>query len=583
MLKLFKTNNIGLSTKIFFPIIVPILALLLVSIMSVNYLHTVSSQLTKNLYEEAHKSFYWLLNADRDYYQALVDYMDMKQTSSSEDLKKSGESYLENAQQTIDRVNTARGIIDNNKANFGKYTHKVSGLTISQLFESFDKNYNIWKDLFNPDSNRMKDEAAYIESFNAARECINQIQEILDDYSQDIITENHALVEATEKITIIVSFVAIAVSLLLGLIVIINIKKRTKITVDYIKKTADFDLRHDSNYEKYANDKDEFGIIINAESRARNEFRNIVNSVVNQTSSLTDTIELTNENMLHLESNIEDISATTEQLSAGMEETAASTEEMNATSVNIEKAIEIISEKAQDGARSAEEINSRAYELSKSFKDSHDNGMKIFSNVKGKLENALEESKATHQISILADAILQITSQTNLLALNAAIEAARAGEAGKGFAVVAEEIRKLAEDSKKAVAEIQTVTKIVTDSVENLTENSNQLLDYVSNDVNKDYQTMLGAAEQYKEDADHINKLVSELSGTSEELLASIQNMVKSTQEVTQAANEGAAGTTNIAEKSSDIVMNASETVKSINSAKEGANILKEVVSKFIC
>ena len=53
------------------------------------------------------------------------------------------------------------------------------------------------------------------------------------------------------------------------------------------------------------------------------------------------------------------------------------------------------------------------------------------------------------EIGNIVEVIEQIADQTNLLALNASIEAARAGEAGRGFAVVSEEIRKLADNTKK--------------------------------------------------------------------------------------------------------------------------------------
>ncbi len=95
------------------------------------------------------------------------------------------------------------------------------------------------------------------------------------------------------------------------------------------------------------------------------------------------------------------------------------------------------------------------------------------------LSEAIEKSKSVEKINVLSEAILKITEQTNLLALNAAIEAARAGEAGKGFSVVAEEIRKLAEESNNTANEIQEITKIVVNAVENLANNSNKILTFI--------------------------------------------------------------------------------------------------------
>lgn len=381
------------------------------------------------------------------------------------------------------------------------------------------------------------------------------------------------------------SLIACCIAFLLLVIVLIAMIA-TDITKTLKKVGDDIEVMADGNFaqafdEKYLTRKDDFGQLSNRLDEMRAAMQKLIGKVKAEAGDIDSGVTSINQSISSLNDEIEDVSATTEQLAASMEETAATATEINTISQEIEEAARGMAVRAQDGAEQAEQIHIRASDAKVQAADNRREANAMLSEIRGRLENALEEAKVVDQIGVLAESIMSITGQTNLLALNASIEAARAGEAGQGFAVVADEIRALAEQSKNAVTNIQTVTERVNTAVGNLTDDSNRLLDFVNNNVVHSFDLFEGMADAYNEDATHVNDLVSDFSAISQELLASISGVIEAIAGITSAANEGAQGTTNIAMKTVSIVDGSANVLENARGAGRSASALEENISQF--
>lgn len=389
-----------------------------------------------------------------------------------------------------------------------------------------------------------------------------------------------ARVSTLTSIMIILSFVFLFAGIILTILISHNISRPIKETSNYLNIISTGDFTVDIP-EKLLAKQDEIGNLANSLDKMQSSLRNMIKKAIDEFSNVGQMLNDINNHMSSLNESIEEISATTEQLSAGSEETAASTEEMNATSLEVEKAIELVATKAQEGASTVSKVNKLSEEMKMAAISSKQEAIEIFSKTKTNLQNAIEKSKSVNQINELSNTILSITEQTNLLALNAAIEAARAGEAGRGFAVVADEIRKLSESSSTSVSKIQEITKEVIKVVNELSFNSIEIMEFIDKKVLNDYEEVAKNSERYNKLSKRINDIVTEFSSTSKELLESMQNIVQAINQIAVSANEEAAGVSNIAEKVSTIVNMAENVVNLASQSNEKSESLLELIKQF--
>lgn len=134
----------------------------------------------------------------------------------------------------------------------------------------------------------------------------------------------------------------------------------------------------------------------------------------------------------------------------GLEEMRSRVEEMRTTGVRIGESAKLVAEQAGKAAAAGEDGRAAAEEVDRAM-----------AAIDGRVKDLASEigilTKQTDQIGEIIATVSSIADQSNLLAFNATIEAAKAGEHGAGFTVVAEEVRTLAEQSKRATAQIRSI------------------------------------------------------------------------------------------------------------------------------
>lgn len=378
--------------------------------------------------------------------------------------------------------------------------------------------------------------------------------------------------------------IALVIVLIFSVLIYLYIDK--KITkplvrvVEHFKSVAEGDFSKEI-LAKNLQRKDEIGDIARGIALMKKELSDLIKNVMNNSQELSASSEELAATVEEFSSMTENIGESIKNINSGIHDTSAASEEISASIKEIDSSITILSGKAIEGSGNANSAKERTEKMQNKTKLSMKEIEVLFIEKEDKILISINDGKIVENIKIMADTIASIAEQTNLLALNASIEAARAGEQGKGFAVVAEEVRKLAEESTKAVESIKETIIKVQSAFKNLANNSNDVLLFIKEKVNPQFIEMIEVGMETHKDAQFVSKMSEEIAAMSEEVTATMNQVSESVENLT----ENTLASSKESETIKDNIVDATKGISEIALAAQNQALLAEklyaLVQKF--
>ncbi|WP_198947028.1 methyl-accepting chemotaxis protein [Marispirochaeta aestuarii] len=432
------------------------------------------------------------LNADRDAYQAYVARLRALSATSQKDLDLFTGENEENIQQTLERFTSAVDIVGSGTAQLAQSFSSASEAWIRESNTVFSKLHEVFDD---------KDEQARLavesdEAFNTMRTSIDVLGNLQEERALQEIENMNTMIARTLWIYIIVVLVAVAASLLIVILLASALLKAIRISVEAAERITQGDLTASIDIQR----RDEIGTLAAGLRSMIARLKRIVGEI--------------RQSAQNISLGSDEIAKSSQQLSQGATEQASNSEEISASMEQMGANIQ----QNADNASQTEKIAQRVAE------DANQSGEAV-----GKTVEAMK------QIAEKIGIIEEIARQTNMLALNAAIEAARAGEQGKGFAVVAAEVRRLAERSQNAAAEI---SELSSSSVE-IAETAGELLTKLVPDIRKTaelIQEISYSSNEQKSGVEQTNSAMMQLDSITQQNASSAEELSSTSEELSSQA-----------------------------------------------
>ncbi len=367
----------------------------------------------------------------------------------------------------------------------------------------------------------------------------------------------------------------------LGIFTSFIISKGISKPLNKIKVLAERLAKYDFSTPISVTTSDEFGQTVLALNTAEANVKELVKTIMIDSEEISCSGEELSATVEEMTAKLETMSCHTKAITNEVTECTTASEQVSASVQKVDYNINTLSQKAADGSNNALKIKERSNEIQSNYKYVIEENKKVYLEKKENIVNSIKDGRVVENIKVMAGTISDIAKKTNLLALNAAIEAARAGEKGRGFAVVAEEVRKLAEQSSRAVAEVEETIDKVKEAFQNLSGSSNELLRFMQEDINVQFKSFAKVGEEYSNNADFVSNMSEELATMTGNLTLTISQVNEAVQNMAQMSQKSSKNSDEIGESVSESVHAMDQIAKTAQEQSQLAQNLNELIQKF--
>ncbi|WP_026519812.1 methyl-accepting chemotaxis protein [Butyrivibrio sp. FCS006] len=486
-----------------------------------------------------------LINADRDLYQAmLAATQKLAYDQYIDDAAKQGyiDDFNSNAKQALDGVTEAASLARNDDYLFNQLRNDDND-SFSDMSNNFTAQYNKWLASYDI-STGSGDVEQFVNEFNATRDYISDMSDIVEDWANHEKEENREAVQRGILINAIIFIIIAIILLLVTVFIIMAILKALKRMSKDVERISGGDfvtkIKADSMIIEFQN-------IMDGLESMRHELRNALVKVIDHADTVNSKAELAKDSITSSQKTTTDISSAVNDLATGATAMAEDVQSTSSITVNMGSSVDNVLDSANSNMERGRQVYEESTKVKEQLEQIKEQDQKNDEMATQVADSVNETANVVAQITQAAESIISIASQTNLLALNASIEAARAGEAGKGFAVVADNIKDLAGDTNNLAGEITNMLSTITDYSAKNKELTEAIKGAITNEtaaleeMSESFNQMLELLQETEEGNKQIVELVNAMNSDKENILNSVESLSSISEENAASTQETSA------------------------------------------